>query len=121
MEAHIAPMQPTQVSKITSSYEICSGPHDTQYCMENPKHAFVKYASSRTDEAREFVCTKGDDGDMMFIKIVKKNDDSGMKEPKEDRRRGVEYAMSKILRFYKECLELRPEYVTGMDDEGEVT
>nr|GEY97024.1 retrotransposon Orf1 [Tanacetum cinerariifolium] len=37
----------------------------------------------------------------------------------EDRRR-VEYVMRKILRFYKECLELGPEYVTGMDDEGEV-
>ncbi|GJZ46886.1 hypothetical protein Tco_0600718 [Tanacetum coccineum] len=33
----------------------------------------------------------------------------------------VEYVMSKILGFYKECLELGPEYVTGMDDEGEVT
>ncbi|GJZ70479.1 MAK10-like protein [Tanacetum coccineum] len=39
----------------------------------------------------------------------------------EDKRRGVEYVMSKILGFYKECLELGPEYVTGMDDEGEVT
>ncbi|GJW06571.1 MAK10-like protein [Tanacetum coccineum] len=39
----------------------------------------------------------------------------------DDKKRGVEYVMSKILGFYKECLELRPEYVTGMDDEGEVT
>ncbi|GJV94607.1 hypothetical protein Tco_1546184 [Tanacetum coccineum] len=51
MEAYIAPIQPTQVNKITSSCEICSGPHDTQYCMENPEQAFVEYASSRTDEA----------------------------------------------------------------------
>ncbi|GKC80061.1 hypothetical protein Tco_1130835 [Tanacetum coccineum] len=51
MEAHIAPMQPIQVNKITSSCEICSGPHDTQYCMENPEQAFVEYASLRTDEA----------------------------------------------------------------------
>ncbi|GJV19568.1 hypothetical protein Tco_1368588 [Tanacetum coccineum] len=50
MEAYIAPMQPTQVNKITSSCEIYSGPHDTQYCMENPEQAFVDYASSRTDE-----------------------------------------------------------------------
>ncbi|GJT77762.1 hypothetical protein Tco_1044487 [Tanacetum coccineum] len=50
MEAYIAPMQPTQVNKITSSCEICSGPHDTQYFMENPEQAFVEYASSRTDE-----------------------------------------------------------------------
>ncbi|GJW43851.1 hypothetical protein Tco_0072650 [Tanacetum coccineum] len=52
METHIAPMQPIQVNKITSSCEICSGPHDTQYCMENTEQAFVEYASSRTDEAR---------------------------------------------------------------------
>ncbi|GJX33232.1 MAK10-like protein [Tanacetum coccineum] len=51
MKAHLAHKQPTQVNKITSSCEICSGPHDTQYCMENPEQAFVDYASSCTDEA----------------------------------------------------------------------
>ncbi|GKC05125.1 hypothetical protein Tco_0996735 [Tanacetum coccineum] len=50
MEAHLAPIQPTQVNKITTSCEICSGPHDTQYCMEDPEQAFVEYASSSTDE-----------------------------------------------------------------------
>nr|GEW20344.1 MAK10-like protein [Tanacetum cinerariifolium] len=30
MEAHLAPTQPTQVNRITSSCEICSGPHGTQ-------------------------------------------------------------------------------------------
>ncbi|GJY53389.1 hypothetical protein Tco_0445053 [Tanacetum coccineum] len=39
----------------------------------------------------------------------------------EDKRRGVEYVISKILGFYNECLELGPGYMTGMDDEGEVT
>ncbi|GKB33827.1 hypothetical protein Tco_0873228 [Tanacetum coccineum] len=38
------------MNKITSSCEICSGPHDTQYCMENPEQSFVDYASSRTDK-----------------------------------------------------------------------
>ncbi|GJS18421.1 MAK10-like protein [Tanacetum coccineum] len=51
MEAHLALTRPTQVNKITTPCEICSGPHDTQYCMENPEQAFVEYASSRTDEA----------------------------------------------------------------------
>ncbi|GJS65640.1 MAK10-like protein [Tanacetum coccineum] len=51
MEAHLAQTQPTQVNKITTSCEICSGPHDTQYCMEDIEQAFVEYASSRTDEA----------------------------------------------------------------------
>ncbi|GKB22688.1 hypothetical protein Tco_0862089, partial [Tanacetum coccineum] len=32
----------------------------------------------------------------------------------EDKRRGVEYVMSKILGFYKECLELGPKYSTGV-------
>nr|GEV64024.1 protein kinase-like domain, concanavalin A-like lectin/glucanase domain protein [Tanacetum cinerariifolium] len=35
----------------------------------------------------------------------------------EDTRRGVDYVMSKILGFYKECLELGPEYLTGLEDE----
>ncbi|GKA68973.1 putative ribonuclease H-like domain-containing protein [Tanacetum coccineum] len=303
MKAHLAPTQPTQLNKITTSCEICSGPHDTQYCMENPKQAFVEYASSGTYEARvlstrsyptkdsqcstqthgsvntitihteqqiasyddgkkenmeeeddpenfhvnpptppdlsvtfitekilrfnsffeslglvppssntELICTKVEDGNVMFIEIVSKDDNSGKEEPKageqeveyfdifrtrskldisliidprlsqvvlgkpfmeisnmthappkgivrftnrnnvvaykmphkieqydslsnlekehtklvylrneEDKRRGVEYVMSKILGLYKECLELRPEYLTGMDEEGEVT
>ncbi|GJW67557.1 MAK10-like protein [Tanacetum coccineum] len=53
MEAHLAPTQPTQVNKITTSCEICSGPHDTQYCMEDPEQAFIEYTFSRTDEAGE--------------------------------------------------------------------
>ncbi|GJT17836.1 MAK10-like protein [Tanacetum coccineum] len=51
MEAHLALTQPTQVNKITTSCEICSGPHYTQYCMKDPEQAFVEYASSRTDES----------------------------------------------------------------------
>ncbi|GJX57264.1 hypothetical protein Tco_0287161 [Tanacetum coccineum] len=75
MEAHLALTQPTQENKITTLCEICSGPYDTQYYMKDPEQAFIEYASSRTDEAR------GDDGDVIFIEIVKKNDDSRKKEP----------------------------------------
>ncbi|GJT92178.1 protein kinase-like domain, concanavalin A-like lectin/glucanase domain protein [Tanacetum coccineum] len=46
MEAHLASTQPTPVKKVNTSCEICSGPHDTQYCMEDPEQAFVEYASS---------------------------------------------------------------------------
>ncbi|GJY40055.1 MAK10-like protein [Tanacetum coccineum] len=35
MEAHLAPAQPTQLNKVTTSWEICSGPHNTQYCMDD--------------------------------------------------------------------------------------
>ncbi|GKE41518.1 hypothetical protein Tco_1468802 [Tanacetum coccineum] len=58
MEAHLASTQPTQVNKITTSYKICSGPHDTQYCMEDPEQAFVEYASSCTDKAGEGLVSK---------------------------------------------------------------
>nr|GEX05750.1 retrovirus-related Pol polyprotein from transposon TNT 1-94 [Tanacetum cinerariifolium] len=51
MEAHLAPTQPAQMNKITTSCEICSGPQDTQYCMKYPEQAFFEYASSHTDEA----------------------------------------------------------------------
>ncbi|GJY40505.1 hypothetical protein Tco_0427775 [Tanacetum coccineum] len=74
MEDHLTSTQPTQVNKITTSCEICSGPHDTQYCMEDPEQAFVEYASSRTDEAGE------EDGDVMFIEIVPKDDNSRKEE-----------------------------------------
>ncbi|GJT74822.1 hypothetical protein Tco_1041547 [Tanacetum coccineum] len=51
MEAHLALNPPVQVNKITSSCEICSGPHNTRYCMENPEQSFVEYASLRTNKA----------------------------------------------------------------------
>ncbi|GJY11409.1 hypothetical protein Tco_0379594 [Tanacetum coccineum] len=90
MEAHLAPIQPTQVNKITTSCEICSGPHDTQYCMEDQEQAFVEYASSCTNEAgvppssnAELICTKEEDGDVMFIEIILKDDNSRKEEPEE--------------------------------------
>ncbi|GJX93006.1 hypothetical protein Tco_0347592 [Tanacetum coccineum] len=42
----------------------------------------VSSASSLShDSSQEVVCTKGDDGDVMFIEIVKKNDNSRKEEP----------------------------------------
>nr|GEZ60007.1 retrotransposon Orf1 [Tanacetum cinerariifolium] len=37
----------------------------------------------------------------------------------EDKRRRVDYVMSTILWFYKECLKLGPEYLTVLEDKGE--
>ncbi|GJZ55968.1 hypothetical protein Tco_0611161 [Tanacetum coccineum] len=61
MEAHLAQMHPAQVNKVTTSCEICSGPHDTQYCIEDPEQAFVEYASSRTNKtgSRPFTMNQG--------------------------------------------------------------
>ncbi|GKA27900.1 hypothetical protein Tco_0714068 [Tanacetum coccineum] len=219
MEAYLAPTQPTQVNKITTPCEICSGPHDTQNCMENPEQAFVEYASSHTNKAGgkwftfkpeqnnlswkinpnlredanggisnltrrikgmhvflrnftyviDFMIVKDissiidprlsqvvlgrpfieisnmtHDPPEGVVRFINGTDEVAYKIPhkieqydslsdlekehtksvnlrnKEDKRRGVEYVMSKILGFYKEFLEIRPEYLTGMDDEGEV-
>ncbi|GJR32548.1 hypothetical protein Tco_1108780 [Tanacetum coccineum] len=93
MEAHLDLTQPTQVNKITTSCEIYSGPHDTRYCMKDLEQAFDEYASLCTDEAgglvpqsfdTEVVYTKGDDGEVIFIKVIRKNDDSREGKRKEE-------------------------------------
>ncbi|GJZ16218.1 hypothetical protein Tco_0551895 [Tanacetum coccineum] len=60
-EAHLAPTQPTQVNRVTTSCEICSGPHDTQYCMKDAEQASVEYASSRNNDMgnRKFTTNQG--------------------------------------------------------------
>nr|GFA00529.1 MAK10-like protein [Tanacetum cinerariifolium] len=77
MEAHLAPTQHTQVNEVTTSCEICSGHHDTQYCMEDPEQAFVEYTSSCTDKAG------GGDGEVIFIELIRNNDNSSEGEPEE--------------------------------------
>nr|GEZ08981.1 MAK10-like protein [Tanacetum cinerariifolium]GEZ08987.1 MAK10-like protein [Tanacetum cinerariifolium] len=47
--------------------------------LDDPEQAFVEYASSCADEAG------GDDGDVMFIEIVKKDEDSRKVEPEAGR------------------------------------
>jgi hypothetical protein len=51
MKSYEAPKPSSQVNKITSSCNLCSGPHDTRDCVELPGQAFADYASSCTDEA----------------------------------------------------------------------
>ncbi|GJT86524.1 hypothetical protein Tco_1068241 [Tanacetum coccineum] len=50
MEAYLAPTQPVQLNKVSSSCKIFNGPHDTRYCMKNPEQASVNYTSSRINE-----------------------------------------------------------------------
>ncbi|GKF80408.1 hypothetical protein Tco_0239010, partial [Tanacetum coccineum] len=61
MEAYLSSTQLTQVNKITTSCEICNGPHDTYNCMEGPEKACVDYASSHVNEIRgkRFISNKG--------------------------------------------------------------
>ncbi|GJV01294.1 hypothetical protein Tco_1334863 [Tanacetum coccineum] len=61
MEAHLAPTQTTQVNKITTLCEICSGPYDTQYCMDDSEQIYVDYASSRMNEigGKRFTLNQG--------------------------------------------------------------
>ncbi|GKD97311.1 MAK10-like protein [Tanacetum coccineum] len=63
MGAHLAPMHPTQVNKITSSCEICSSPRDTQTAWKIPNtpllniHPRVPTKREAKEEERE---RKGD-------------------------------------------------------------
>ncbi|GJV77037.1 hypothetical protein Tco_1508621 [Tanacetum coccineum] len=145
---------------------------------DNPENIHVN-PSTLPNSSVVFITEKGDDGEAMFIELIRMNDDSSKGEPEEEgstttkgvgaeyfdifptrselayhktdevpykmphmieqynslsdlekehresvylrneegKRKEVEYVMSKIFRFYKECLELGPEYVTGIDDE----
>nr|GEV20739.1 hypothetical protein [Tanacetum cinerariifolium] len=58
-----------------------------------------------------------------FVEVSNRTHDLslGIVRNEEDKRRGVDYVMSKILVFYKECMELGPEYLSGLEDEEGVT
>ncbi|GJR64211.1 hypothetical protein Tco_0010276 [Tanacetum coccineum] len=66
---------------------------------------------------------------LMFIEIIRDDDEPHNERSNEDNFPTVvrllivedNSLIHKTLGFYKECLELGPEYVTGLDDEGEVT
>ncbi|GJY36291.1 hypothetical protein Tco_0421669 [Tanacetum coccineum] len=51
--------------------------------------------------------------------LEKKHTKSVYFRNEEDKRRGVNYAMNKILKNYKECLKLGPEYLTGLEENRE--
>ncbi|GJW80879.1 retrovirus-related pol polyprotein from transposon TNT 1-94 [Tanacetum coccineum] len=61
--------QDVPMNKITSSCEICSGNHNTQYIMKNPKQAFVEYASSGTNKAGGLVSNFMASQDARFSKF----------------------------------------------------
>ncbi|GKA39390.1 hypothetical protein Tco_0731941 [Tanacetum coccineum] len=76
---NMVPLQSDTIRLVQNGCSIhdFSGPHDTQYCMEDPKQAIVEYASSRTDEAGE------DDGELMFIEIIRDDDEPQNEDPDE--------------------------------------
>ncbi|GKB29432.1 hypothetical protein Tco_0868833 [Tanacetum coccineum] len=51
-----------------------------------------------------------------LLDMEKDNTKSVYFRNEEDKRKGVEYVISKILGFYKECLELGPEYRTRPEE-----
>ncbi|GJZ75924.1 MAK10-like protein [Tanacetum coccineum] len=61
VKAIALPQDPTQVNKLTTLCEICSGPHDTQYCMDDSEQAYVDYSSSCTNEigGKRFTLNQG--------------------------------------------------------------
>ncbi|GKE17709.1 hypothetical protein Tco_1425286 [Tanacetum coccineum] len=85
----------------------------------NPPEGVVRFINGTNEVAYKMPHKIEQNGSLSDIE--KKHIKSVYLRNEEDKRRGVECVMSKILGFYKECLELGPEYVRGMDDEGEVT
>ncbi|GJX73451.1 hypothetical protein Tco_0312046 [Tanacetum coccineum] len=133
MEAHLAPIQTTQgTSPIPQNFMIVEDissiidPRLSQVVLGRP---FIEISNMIHDPHEGVVrFTNGNDKVSYKIphKIEQYNSLSNLEKEQtksvylrneEDRRRGVEYMMSKILGFYKKCLELGPKYVNGMDDE----
>ncbi|GKE69269.1 hypothetical protein Tco_1527341 [Tanacetum coccineum] len=85
----------------------------------DPPEGVVRF-TNRNNEVANKMPHKIEQYDWL-LDLEKEHTKSVYHRNEEDKRRGVEYVMSKILGFYKECLELGPAYLTGMDDEGEVT
>ncbi|GKF79291.1 hypothetical protein Tco_0234859 [Tanacetum coccineum] len=80
----------------------------------DPPEAVVRF-TNRNDEVAYKMPHKIEQYNSLS-NLVKEHTKSVYLRNEEDKRKGVEYVMSKILGFYKECLELGPEYLTGMDD-----
>ncbi|GJW46141.1 hypothetical protein Tco_0077787 [Tanacetum coccineum] len=93
------------------SVEISNMTHD-------PPRGVVRFIN-RTDEVAYKMPHRIEQYDLLSD-IEKEHTKSVYLRNEEDKRRGVEYVVNKILGFYKECLELEPEYLRGMDDVGEV-
>ncbi|GJT59514.1 retrotransposon ORF1 [Tanacetum coccineum] len=82
----------------------------------NPPEGVVRFING-IDEVAYKMPHKIEQYDLL-LDLEKEHTKSVYLRNEEDKRRGVEYIMSKILGFYKECLELGPEYLRGIDDEG---
>nr|GEV97713.1 zinc finger, CCHC-type [Tanacetum cinerariifolium] len=99
MEAQTALKSPAQVNKIASLW-IARFANETDEIAYKMPHKIEQF-NSLTDLEKEH--TKA---------VYFRNE--------EDKRRGIEYLMNKILGFYKISLELGPEYLIGLE-EGEVS
>ncbi|GJY97262.1 hypothetical protein Tco_0514172 [Tanacetum coccineum] len=78
MEAHLALTQPTQVNKITTSCEIYSGPTTLSIAWKILSKPLLNM-HPRISTKRE-----GNDGEVMFIELIRKNNDSSEVEPEEE-------------------------------------
>ncbi|GJY87982.1 hypothetical protein Tco_0502610 [Tanacetum coccineum] len=93
MKAHLAPKQPTQVNKslphvrsavvlttLSIAWKIPNKPSLNMHPRVPMKQEVSVPPSSNT----ELICTKEEDGEVMFIEIIPKDDDSLMEEPKTE-------------------------------------
>nr|GEV72814.1 MAK10-like protein [Tanacetum cinerariifolium] len=126
--------------------ERTSGPHDTQYCMEDPEQSFVEYVSSLTDDARDLQCSTHVHGSINAVTIhSEKQRDSYDKKAKDNEKEeknmlknihinpsrlrdpSISFIIKKVLNFnsFFESFGLVPqssntEVVCTKGDDGEV-
>ncbi|GJW93669.1 hypothetical protein Tco_0173341 [Tanacetum coccineum] len=81
----------------------------------DPPEGIVRFINGTNEVAYKCPCDEQYDS---LSDLEKEHTKSVYLRNEEDKKKGVDYVMSKILGFYKECLELGPEYLRGMDDEG---
>ncbi|GJY06978.1 hypothetical protein Tco_0374032 [Tanacetum coccineum] len=69
---------------------------------------------------RSYLGFEGETSEPKGRDLLSNNEKENMKSVylrnNKDKKKGVEYVMSEILGFYKECLELGPEYQTDQDE-----
>ncbi|GJV03395.1 MAK10-like protein [Tanacetum coccineum] len=116
MEAYLAPTQTIQVNKLSSSCEICSGPHDTQYCMKNPEQAFVDYASSTDSDTEEEDVLSTNACDLNLSGMVKGKE--GVKEQgKEENEMETDMEVDEVIKEEESKFETGEEVEEILEEE----
>ncbi|GJU36643.1 hypothetical protein Tco_1184997 [Tanacetum coccineum] len=116
-EAHLAPTEPTQVNKINTSCEICSGPHDTEYCIKNPEQAFVDYASSRANEMGEEEDVLSTNACSLDLGGMIKGREGVKEQGKEENEMGTDMEVDEVIKEEESKFKTSEEVKEILEDE----